>query len=365
MIKIIDDVLNQTECDELIQLALKNGLVKANTLGENIESYRTADNTWIWETNELTTKIQKIVEKESGLPIQNQEKIHIVKYNIGGEYKPHHDFFHPNTDYYENTMGTAGQRVFSFLFYLNDNFTGGETDFRTKKIEITPKIGRLLIWRNLNEDGSLDYDSYHAGLPVESGEKYIAIIWVRENVFGTMQSIIQKENIKVTQPIHMDLGQILSIEECEKLTQMVFDAKTEGKFVLETDSRYYNNSFGGNIELAWNMLRKYLPIVEKKIGLKLKEANPYIRIYRNDSTLNPHIDRVGLDWTISVCLFSNINYEWPLIVKDENGKLTKYPTKLGYASLVNGRVLEHWRTPLKCNDGEYVIQMFLHYTNDV
>ena len=117
MIKIIDDVLTQSECNELVQTGLKNDLVKATTLGENIESYRNADNTWIWETTKLTEKIQKIVENESGLPIENQEKIHIVKYDVGGEYKPHHDFFHPNTDYYESTMGTAGQRVFSFLFY--------------------------------------------------------------------------------------------------------------------------------------------------------------------------------------------------------------------------------------------------------
>ena len=367
MIKIIDNILTKVECDALIQNGLKNNLVKANTLGENIESYRTADNTWLWESNELTTKIENIVAKESGLPIENQEKIHIVKYDVGGEYKPHHDFFHPNTDYYESTMGTAGQRVFSFLFYLNDNFTGGETDFPTKKIKITPKLGRLLIWRNLNENGSLDYESFHAGLPVESETKYIAIVWVRENKFGiteTPKIEIENKVIEIFSK-HMDLGQILSTEECEEITQSVFDAKIDGKFMLETDTRYYNNSLGGTIDLAWNMLEKYLPIAQQNAGIKLKQANPYIRIYRNGSTLNPHNDRDGLDWTISVCLFSNINYNWPLIVKDTNGKLTEYSTKLGYASLVSGRILEHWREPLKCNDGEYVIQMFLHYTNDV
>jgi hypothetical protein len=365
MIKIIDNILTQEECDKLIQTGIKNSLVKANTLGENIESYRTADNTWIWESNELTTKIENIVAKESGLPIENQEKIHIVKYNVGGEYKPHHDFFHPNTDYYESTMGTAGQRVFSFLFYLNDDFTGGETDFPTKKIKVTPKLGRLLIWKNLKEDGLLDYESYHAGLPVETGIKYIAIVWVREKIFTTSPVIIQKQNNKIIEPKHIDLGQILSINDCEEITQSVFDAQADGKFTLETDARYYNNSLGGITDLSWKMLDRFLPIAEEKIGSKLKPANPYIRIYRNGSTLNPHNDRDGLDWTISVCLFSNINYNWPLIVKDTDGKLTEYPTKLGYASLVSGRILEHWRDPLKCNDGEYVIQMFLHYTNYV
>jgi hypothetical protein len=162
----------------------------------------------------------------------------------------------------------------------------------------------------------------------------------------------------------MDLGQLISIEDCDQITQSVFDAKIDGKFILETDTKYYNNSLGGNTNLSWHMLDKFLPFVEHKLGIKLKQANPYIRIYRNGSTLNPHKDRDGLDWTISVCLFSNINYEWPLIIKDVNGILTNYATKLGYASLVSGGILEHWREPLQCNDGEYVIQMFLHYTID-
>lgn len=359
MIKIIDNILTQTECDELIQIGIKNGLVKANTLGKNIESYRTADNTWIWESNELTTKIQNIIEKESGFPIENQEKIHIVKYNIGGEYKPHHDFFHPNTDYYESTMNVGGQRIFSFLFYLNDNFVGGETNFPNKKIQITPKLGRLLIWRNLNEDGSLDYDSYHAGLPVESGEKYIAIIWVRKNIFQ-----LDKKTTQKIQPFHCDLGQILDITECEEMINEIFDKINTNTFALETDTKYYNNSLGGITDLSWKMLDRFLPLAEEKTGHKLKKSNPYIRIYRNESTLNTHIDREGLDVTISVCLFSNIGYDWELIIKNKDGSTIGYPTKLGIAGIVTGRLLEHWREPLKCNDGEYVIQMFLHYTID-
>jgi hypothetical protein len=364
MIKIIDNLLTETECSELIEISIKNGLVKATTLGENIQSYRTADNTWIWESNELTTKIEKIVEKESGLPIENQEKIHIVKYNIGGEYKPHHDFFHPDTDYYKNTMGNSGQRVFSFLFYLNDNFTGGETDFPTKKIQITPKLGRLLIWRNLNEDGSLDYESFHAGLPVEMGEKYIAIVWVRENIFQYDKKITKNNIIRQMYPFHCDLGQILNINECEEITNEIFDKINTNVFSLETDTKYYNNSLGGITDLSWKMLDRFLPLAEEKIGTKLKTANPYVRIYKNDSTLNTHIDREGLDVTISVCLFSNIGYNWELIIKNEDGSTTGYPTKLGRAGIVTGRLLEHWRPPLKCNDGEYVIQMFLHYTID-
>lgn len=370
MIKILDNILSKTECESIIEKYTKD-LHTLSTVGTNIDSHRTANGTWIYTNDELSLKIQSVVANDCGIPIQNQETIHIVKYEKGGEYKEHHDFFHPNTDYYESTVGNSGQRTHSYLFYLNDDFTGGETNFPTKKIKVTPRTGRMLAWKNINDDGSLDFESLHAGLPVETGIKYIAIIWVRENQFGgetTKVEITPKKVItpkvkqKKVKPKHMDLGQILLPDICEKIAEEVFNAKTDGKLILETDTRYYNNSLGGNVDSAWYVLKKYLPTLEKKLGVKLKEANPYIRVYRNGSTLNPHRDRDGLDWTVSVCLFSNINSNWPLIVKNNNGKLTEYPTELGYASLVSGNILEHWREPLQCNDGEYVIQMFLHYT---
>ena len=70
-----------------------------------------------------------------------------------------------------------------FLFYLNDGYHGGQTDFPTKKIMVTPKKGRALVWKNLKDDGSPDYESLHAGLPVLAGTKWIAVVWIRENKF--------------------------------------------------------------------------------------------------------------------------------------------------------------------------------------
>lgn len=182
MIKILDNVLNSVECQELINQA-SNRLFSANVLGEKREGYRTAQNCWLFEKTDLILKIKNLIKTQTNLDITNQEALHIVKYDIGGEYKTHHDFFHPNTNYYEESIKNGGQRVYSCLFYLNDDFEGGETEFPNKKIRITPKIGRLLIWKNLKEDNSLDYDSLHAGLPVISGTKWIAIIWVREQEF--------------------------------------------------------------------------------------------------------------------------------------------------------------------------------------
>lgn len=182
MIREYKNILSIDECNELIEMS-KSTMVDATTLGENIKNYRTAQNNWVSDETLLTVKIKKIILEKTGLPIENQERIHIVKYDVGGEYKEHQDFFHPDTSYYETQMTRGGQRIYSCLFYLNDDFEGGETYFPQIDYTVKPKIGKIVIWDNLNKDGTLNFKSLHAGLPVISNQKWICIVWVREQKF--------------------------------------------------------------------------------------------------------------------------------------------------------------------------------------
>jgi prolyl 4-hydroxylase len=176
------NALTQEECTKLIDIS-KSNMVAAKTCGEHIEGYRVANNTWIYEDNEITKKIKKIISEETNLPKENQEAINIIHYGIGGEYKKHYDFFHKNTSYYDKQIIRGGNRVFTALFYLNDDFKGGETEFVNMQLKISPEIGKLIIWKNMNDDKTLNKNSFHAGLPVIEGEKYICVVWIRENEF--------------------------------------------------------------------------------------------------------------------------------------------------------------------------------------
>jgi len=147
------------------------------------KSYRIGDGTWIQEPNIINNRFKKIVEGITGLPIENQEATHFVRYGIGGKYDTHNDYFHPSSPSHEQHIKRGGNRVFSAILYLNDGFKGGETDFPDVKLRITPSAGKIFVWRNLTPDGKLWPESRHAGLPVTEGTKYIAIIWVRENKF--------------------------------------------------------------------------------------------------------------------------------------------------------------------------------------
>jgi prolyl 4-hydroxylase len=176
-----DNLITENDCDEIIKMA-ESQFRQATTLGVN-NGHRIADYTWIYRNTPIANKFLKIANIETGLPIENMEDLHIVRYNVGGQYKDHHDFFHPGESYYDREVLRGGQRVKSVIFYLNDDFEGGETDFPKMGITVKPVKCKTIIWDNINEDGTLDYDSIHAGLPVTNGVKYIATIWIRENVF--------------------------------------------------------------------------------------------------------------------------------------------------------------------------------------
>lgn len=183
MVTEIDDFLSPEECDNLISLA-STTFDEVGVLGESVEGYRVASGAWLEEKDgEVPLKYMELVSEITKLPKVNMESIHVVKYGIGEEYKDHHDFFHPGESYYEDELSRGGQRLKTALVYLNDEFEGGETNFPNLNIMVKPKKGKLVLWDNINEDGSLDYDSLHAGLPVKSGYKYIAVIWIRENEF--------------------------------------------------------------------------------------------------------------------------------------------------------------------------------------
>lgn len=191
MIAEYHQMLTPRECQLLIEYGSKS-LKSLTVVGsDNKDRYRVGDGTWIYhpimsdDGVDINQKIKKICSKLTGLPLENQENVHLVKYGIGGEYKEHHDFFHPTGPEFTKHYARGGQRAYTLLFYLNDGFEGGETKFVKKNISVKASVGKMLMWSNLNEGDleTLDYESKHAGLPVVKGEKWIAIVWVRQRNF--------------------------------------------------------------------------------------------------------------------------------------------------------------------------------------
>jgi prolyl 4-hydroxylase len=176
-----NDFLSPEDCQSIIEIASKE-FIKARVIG-GAEGYRIAENTWLTEEHDVVKRLRDRVKDIVGSPTENMERINVVRYNTGGEYKPHNDFFYPTEEYYEKQTSSGGQRIKTVLFYLNDDFSGGETRFTQLGITIKPRRGKMIIWDNILPDGELYHEAMHAGLPVESGEKYIGVIWVREREY--------------------------------------------------------------------------------------------------------------------------------------------------------------------------------------
>ena len=161
-----------------------------------------------------------------------------------------------------------------------------------------------------------------------------------------------------------NLGKVLTDEECNSLTFEIMQADRAGIFRPEINTALYGNTavsapFLPNKD---KLFERFTPIVENLIGKKVNPNTIFTRIYQNSSILNPHTDRPGLDWTISICLFSNIGFDWTLDVELDDDTIIHLPTITGYANLVNGRKLNHWREQLYCSDFGKVAQTFLHFT---
>lgn len=163
MIVEYQNFLTEDECNLLIVLG-ESGKLSPGTTSDKRIGYRRAEVRW-FNDEPIIKRIKSEVARLSGIPEENQEDFHFVKYSQSGEYKKHYD---------------GKSRAKTALIYLNNGFVGGETLFVNINKTIKPETGKLVIWDNINSERERDPESLHAGLPVEYGTKYIGVIWIKK-----------------------------------------------------------------------------------------------------------------------------------------------------------------------------------------
>lgn len=174
------NVITKKECNELIKSYKE--FEQARTFGGDLEhdkEIRKAQQALYNEETPLLQKVRGIIAEKTGTDIKQQEyPIAIIKYEKGGEYKPHHDHWEHNN----HQQGNQGQRIKTAILYLNDNYEGGETEFPIWEKKVKGKSGELVVWDNVNKNGTPNMNTLHAGLPVIKGTKYIIVSWIREKI---------------------------------------------------------------------------------------------------------------------------------------------------------------------------------------
>lgn len=154
----------------------------------------------------------------------------------------------------------------------------------------------------------------------------------------------------------------LQDKEVDYLIKSMQEAKELKRLRDETDNLFYNKSEGGSTAELKTVLQDKTAQIKELFNLSnIVPESVYARYYYNESTLNPHFDRKGLDYTLSVSLFSNLNEPWPLYCIDKKCNVESFDIKIGDGAIIHGTKMIHWRKPLICNPGQYIIQAFFHW----
>lgn len=114
------------------------------------------------------------------VPVPVFEPPQILRYEVGEEFVPHYDFFDSATPGFREELAGCGQRIATFLIYLNEDFEGGETAFPSIGLQCRARTGDAIFWANLDLQNKPDPLTLHAGLPPTSGEKWVFSQWIRE-----------------------------------------------------------------------------------------------------------------------------------------------------------------------------------------
>lgn len=183
---LFSNFLSATECDELISQA-KERLVRSKTFdpdsGESAESPLRTSHGMFFKRGEtpLVDYIEQKISSIAGIPVDHGEGLQILRYEVGQEYKPHHDYFDTTRPNYDKTDGGAGQRIATFLLYLNTPEKGGGTVFPESKMIVEACKGNGLLFRYPSTNA--ESKSLHGGTPVQAGVKWVATKWLREKPY--------------------------------------------------------------------------------------------------------------------------------------------------------------------------------------
>ena len=151
---------------------------------ENLETRNTL---WYHITDDMHGKFEQAVAgcfvnhvvPRYNCKFKSYEPVQFLGYPPGGHYKGHNDGenFNPKTRKWEKLM----DRDVSFLFYLNDQYGGGELEFYDLGLTIKPKKGMMIAFPSY-------HDFAHKVHPVTWGYRYSLVSWVaaQKNLYDTI-----------------------------------------------------------------------------------------------------------------------------------------------------------------------------------
>ena len=195
LIIIKENVIPQENIEEIMLLTNdKENISQATTINEDDEGnkktktdLKVRNTLWYNINAEMHRSFEKAVSDcfvkfvipKYNCEFKSYEPIQFLGYPPGGHYKGHNDgeFFNYETRQWERLM----DRDVSFLFYLNDQYGGGELEFYDLGLTIKPKKGMMIAFPSYK-------DFAHKVHPVTWGHRYTLVSWVatQKNLYDTI-----------------------------------------------------------------------------------------------------------------------------------------------------------------------------------
>jgi prolyl 4-hydroxylase len=186
---VYQDFLGQRDCQILIDKIDAHAVPSSLYKGTEQPGFRTSSschlNRWDPDITRIETKMTDVL----GINNAYAETMQGQRYQVGQEFKAHHDFFHTSQDYWLHEGPAGGQRSWTAMIFLNNVPDGGATEFPHLKIGVRPQAGTMLMWNNMNPDGTMNYKTLHTGTPVKAGCKHIITKWYRQNNWLQLNSV--------------------------------------------------------------------------------------------------------------------------------------------------------------------------------
>lgn len=404
MIQVIENFLTPEECNYFKTMIDKDhrrsGVTTHGKDRATTSDYRTSSTCSFPPTDLKVTEVKSRIAEIVGLPIENGESLQGQLYKPGQYFKEHTDYFDPGS--YENHCLSSGQRVKTFMIYLNEDVEGGGTHFKRLDKTFYPKTGTALIWDNVI-DGKNNPDSLHEGQPVDSGSKYIITSWWRENTWNGIEDArlameYHKKKEEESQLMQVSKRTFKTKEDLPKISELGFKIiKTpdkawrliqDGYKLLQSTKTVeswsgIDNIISGSVipteimsfdnfaALRDTILEELKPAHEEWSKEVLTPSALYgIRSYHKGATLISHTDRIQTHHVSSIIIVDKdldcgcnqtkgVPNDWALDFIDHNGETHKLYAEIGDMIMYESAICYHGRLdPFK---GNYYRNLFAHF----
>jgi prolyl 4-hydroxylase len=184
-VRCFGELITDAACDWLIACArgrLKRALIYDPAHGGDIADQMRTNSVAgfdLMDADVVQIAIQHRMAAVVGLPVHNMEGPTVLHYAVGQEITNHFDFVNPEMPGYDEEIRRRGERIITFLIYLNDDYGGGETDFPELGVRHKGRRREGLFFVNALPNGKPDTRMVHAGRPPTSGDKWIFSQFIR------------------------------------------------------------------------------------------------------------------------------------------------------------------------------------------